>query len=559
MCGIFGGYNISSKICEASINLIDRGNDGISIDQIEKDIFFAARRHLIKISGLEDKFNQKSDQPYYSEDNNIAIVFNGEFYNFEEYKKDLAKKGIKFETSGDTEVFLKLYELKGISFLEDKNIDAFFSIAIYDKRINKLFIARDWPGRVPLFYLYNENRFIFSSELKGFRGVPNISLQQPIELEPGHYVEFDLKSKNISKFKYFTLSPTILEQKNKDIFKIGQKLHLLLDSSSRNRTMGDVPICTMLSGGIDSLLTTFYVFKNINFSDKNYLPTSYVFQVEGFDSLDVERAKIAAKGFSEIGLKLKIITATKDQIIEDAPKIINSFEMRELKALSFYPLPIYWYLGPEMKKDGFKVTIGGHGVDELLGAYDSWKELDKPHSVQVRLASRLAFINKIYFNMMKRASVIFMNRGPIEARFPFLRPEVCEYMLAIDKKWLELNPYNAEIAIDLIEKSKSKNIESIKKLLINYLNDQKNFFEKKNGNEDRYEMQKIFWKFPLIVSSFFASQESFLKFDLVFRPKLRGQHGAGITSIEKDLVKNYHAYGNNDIDVFKNMSLEIFK
>jgi asparagine synthase (glutamine-hydrolysing) len=553
MCGIFGGYNISSKICEDSIKLIDRGNDGISIDQLEKDIFFAARRHLIKISGLEDKFNQKSDQPYYSEDNNIAIVFNGEFYNFEEYKKDLIKKGIKFETSGDTEVFLKLYELKGISFLEDKNIDAFFSVAIYDKRINKLFIARDWPGRVPLFYFYNENCFIFSSELKGFRGVPNISLQQPIELEPGHYIEFDLKSKNIFKIKYFTPLPNILEQKNKDIFKIGQKLHLLLDSSSKNRTMGDVPICTMLSGGIDSLLTTFYVFKNINFSDKNYLPTSYVFQVEGFDSLDVERAKIAVKGFSEIGLKLKIITATKDQIIEDVPKIINSFEMRKLKALSFYPLPIYWYLGPEMKKDGFKVTIGGHGVDELLGAYDSWKELDKPHSVQVRLASRLAFINKIYFNMMKRASVIFMNRGPIEARFPFLRPEVCEYMLAIDKKWLELNPYNAEITIDLIEKSKSKNMENIKKLLINYLNDQK------NENEDRYELQKIFWKFPLIVSSFFASQESFLKFDLVFRPKLRGQHGAGITSIEKDLVKNYHAYGNNDIDVFKNISLEIFK
>jgi len=559
MCGIFGGYNISGKICEDSINLIDRGNDGISIDQLEKDIFFAARRHLIKISGLEDKFNQKSDQPYYSEDNNIAIVFNGEFYNFEEYKEDLVKKGIKFKTSGDTEVLLKLYELNGISFLEDKNIDAFFSIAIYDKKINKLFIARDWPGRVPLFYLHNENRFIFSSELKGFRGVPNISLQQPIELEPGHYIEFDPKSKNISKTKYFTPLPNILEQKNKDIFKIGQKLHLLLDSSSRNRTMGDVPICTMLSGGIDSLLTTFYVFKNINFSNKDYLPTSYVFQVEGFDSVDVERAKIAAKGFSEIGLKLKIITATKKQIIEDASKIINSFEMRELKALSFYPLPIYWYLGPEMKKDGFKVTIGGHGVDELLGAYDSWKELDKPHSVQVRLASRLAFINKIYFNMMKRASVIFMNRGPIEARFPFLRPEVCEYMLAIDKKWLELNPHNAEIAIDLIEKSKSKNIENIKKLLIKYLDNQKIFFEENNGNEDRYELQKIFWKFPLIVSSFFASQESFLKFDLVFRPKLRGQHGAGITSIEKDLVKNYHTYGNNDIDVFKNMSLEIFK
>ena len=145
----------------------------------------------------------------------------------------------------------------------------------------------------------------------------------------------------------------------------------------------------------------------------------------------------------------------------------------------------------------------------------------------------------------------------IYTRFPFLRPEVCEYMLAIDKKWLELNPYNAEIVIDLIEKSKSKNIENLKKLLINYLNNQKTSFE--ISNEEEKELKKIFWKFPLIVSSFFASQESFLKFDLVFRPKLRGQHGAGITSIEKDLVKKYHAYGNNDIDIFRNMSLKIFK
>ena len=54
-----------------------------------------------------------------------------------------------------------------------------------------------------------------------------------------------------------------------------------------------------------------------------------------------------------------------------------------------------------MRKDGFKVTIGGHGVDELLGAYDSWKELDKPHEVQIRTISRLAFINNIYNNMLK--------------------------------------------------------------------------------------------------------------------------------------------------------------
>ena len=93
--------------------------------------------------------------------------------------------------------------------------------------------------------------------------------------------------------------------------------------------------------------------------------------------------------------------------------------MRKLKALSFYPLPIYWFLAPKMRNDGFKVTIGGHGVDELLGAYDSWKELNKSHEVQIRSSSRLAFINNIYNNMLKRALNNIYEWGPIEARFLF--------------------------------------------------------------------------------------------------------------------------------------------
>ena len=60
--------------------------------------------------------------------------------------------------------------------------------------------------------------------------------------------------------------------------------------------------------------------------------------------------------------------------------------------------------------------------------------------------------------MLKRASIIFMNKGPIEARFPFLNPEVCEYMLSIDKKWLQLNPFNAEVLLNLIDKKKLKSL-----------------------------------------------------------------------------------------------------
>jgi len=553
MCGIFGGFGISEDETLKSIESIKRGEDGITVKKFKNNIFFAARRHLIKKSGIEEINNKKSDQPYISKDGKICLIFNGEFYNFKDYKNHLIEEGTEFTSEGDTEVFLKLFEKSGIKFLNDKKIDSLFSIAIYDQNSEKIIITRDWPGRIPLYYYFDNNRFIFSSELKAFKNINNVSLQEPVELEPGNYLEFDIKNMKIKKQKFFDLKINHIK-KDEDIKEIGKMIDKKLDESAKNRTMGDVPICTMLSGGIDSVLTTFYVLSNIDFNKVSYKPTSYVFSVKGFDSTDVKKARIAAEGFSEIGLKLKEIVAPSNEIVNFVPNIIESFEMRKIKALSFYPLPIYWFLAPEMKKDGFKVTIGGHGVDELLGAYDSWKELNKPHEIQTRTLSRLAFINNIYNNMLKRASIIFMNRGPIEARFPFLNHNICELLLSIDKKWLSLNKNNAEILLELIEK-KDDGLSIIKELLTEYLdeNDVKNLDQQKFA-----DLKKIFWKFPLIVSSFYASERSFLQFKQVFNPKLRGQHGAGITTLENDIINKYKNFGNSDTEIFKNIANQIF-
>ena len=557
MCGIFGGFNISFDEAEKGINLLKRGNDGITISELDDKIFFAAKRHIIKLSGNEKNLSGYSDQPYYSDDKNIALIFNGEFYNFDNYKNKLYKKNINFKTHGDTEVLLKLYETSGINFLRDKNIDSLYSIAVHDKKLKKIFIARDWPGRIPLYYYHEKGMFVFSSELKALRAIDGLSLQKPNELEPGKILEYDIAKDELNTVSTYNLEPHISKNTN-NILKLGEEMHQVLNESAKNRTMGDVPICTMLSGGIDSVLTTYYVLKNIDFNKAKYQPTSYVFRVKGFDSIDVKTAEIATKGFQKIGLKLKIVEASEDQIVKDMPGIVKAFEMRQLKALSFYPLPIYWYLAPEMHKDGFKVTIGGHGVDELLGAYTAWKELKTSHEAQIKLRSRKAFINNIYNNMLKRASIIFMNRGPIEARFPFLNHTVCEFMLGIDPKWLSLSKPNAEIMIKLIEDSKIQNsINRIYNNLNLYLKNEKAFFEELSS-EEIFDIEKIFWKFPLIASSYFASKESFLSFKDVFRPKIRGQHGAGITYIEPKIVKNYTQYGNSDTDIFKNISKEIF-
>ena len=557
MCGIFGGYNINFSETKKGIELIQRGNDGITVSKLNDKTFFAARRHTIKFSGNEKNLSSESDQPYYSKNKDIALIFNGEFYNFLKYKNDLKKKNITFDTDGDTEVLLKLYESQGINFVRDKKIDSLYSIAIYDKKLNKIFITRDWPGRIPLYFYHEKGKFIFSSELKAFRAIEGLSLQKPLELEPGKIVEYDISNDELKTISAYDLQP-YFSKNNNDIMKLGEEMHQVLNDSAKNRTMGDVPICTMLSGGIDSVLTTYYVLKNIDFNQIDYQPTSYVFKVKGFDSIDVKTAEIATKGFQKIGLKLKIIEADKMQIVKDMPKIVETFEMRQLKALSFYPLPIYWYLAPEMYKDGFKVTIGGHGVDELLGAYTAWKELKTSHEAQIKLRSRKAFINNIYNNMLKRASIIFMNRGPIEARFPFLNHNVCEYMLGIDPKWLSLSKSNAEIMLNLIEETKIQDsISKIYKNLNLYLNNEKDFFNSL-PEEEIFDIEKIFWKFPLIASSYFASKESFLSFKDVFRPKIRGQHGAGITYIEPEIIDNYSEYGSTDTDIFKNISQEVF-
>jgi len=300
MCGIFGGTGITKKEATNAINLIKRGEDGIVVKELNKRVVFAARRHLVKISGKESK-NDKSDQPYISEDKNLFLIFNGEFYNFSKFKEKLKKDNFKFFSSGDTEVFLNLYKKKGINFLYEKEIDSLFSISIYDNIKKKIYIARDWPGRIPLYYYHDKEKFIFSSELKGFKSIKNLSLQQPKELEPGHYIEYDLNKNTLVKIRFYK-PLTNLIKKEDDIFKIANNLHGLLDKSAKNRTMGDVPICTMLSGGIDSVLTTFYVFKNLNFKKIGYQPTSYVFSVKGFNSTDVIKARLAAKGFEDIKL-----------------------------------------------------------------------------------------------------------------------------------------------------------------------------------------------------------------------------------------------------------------
>ena len=164
MCGILGivnhtkhGYKENISDFQNSLHLMDhRGPDASDIKYNKKYIFGHTRLKILDMSN-------EANQPFVSDDGKVVLIFNGEIYNYKSIKK-IRKKNIKFKTSCDTEVILKSYIQNGIDCIKDFN--GMFAFAIYDTRFNKLFIARDRLGIKPLFYKFENNELIFSSEVK---------------------------------------------------------------------------------------------------------------------------------------------------------------------------------------------------------------------------------------------------------------------------------------------------------------------------------------------------------------------------------------------------------
>ena len=117
MCGIFGGVGADTKEVRACLENILRGNDGITVEQYGS-VVLGGRRHLVKVSDKPGVPAGHSDQPYHSDDGTVHLVFNGELYNFADLRDEMIGQGRSFDTVGDTEVFLGLYERDGEAFLE---------------------------------------------------------------------------------------------------------------------------------------------------------------------------------------------------------------------------------------------------------------------------------------------------------------------------------------------------------------------------------------------------------------------------------------------------------
>lgn len=275
MCGI-AGYISNEKLNTVEmLNVLKhRGPDhhaGYSDTYNSKEIFLGHTR--LSIIDLSSNGNQ----PMFSDDKQIIIVFNGEIYNFEELKLKYFIQD-SFHSKTDTEVVLKLYQKFGIAFINELNGD--FALSIYDKKLNKVFLIKDHVGVKPLYYYTDGTKFIFGSEIKTifasgikpslaedellnyfvFKYTPknNTLYKNIFRVPPASYIEYDLNVNIFSTHTYWTL------QKNKEYANLSYHdakdvLHNLVEQSTKSRLISDVPIGNFLSGGLDSSIIAYFL------------------------------------------------------------------------------------------------------------------------------------------------------------------------------------------------------------------------------------------------------------------------------------------------------------
>lgn len=362
MCGIFGSinFNFNSEIVRKE--LIHRGPDAQEIVEFDNVKLFHFR---LAIQDLSTDANQPMEYGQY------VIIYNGEIYNHIELRNQF---NLTCKTNSDTETILHLYSILGERMLD--YFDGMFSIAIYDKKNFKLFIARDRAGKKPLFYYHNNSSFVFSSELNAIASIVNLTIDdQSIcgylktgvftfdstpyknvsKLEPGSFICIDTKSLDVKVKKWWDITNYYFQPKIKSLTEGEELVNYHLHNSIKRRiNSSDLEVGSFLSGGIDSGLVTSIASK--------YKDNLKTFTIE-FDGAYNE-APLARKVAEKYATNHTSIKISFDGLTSDIESIISNYGQPFSDSSS---IPSY-YVSKEAKKY-LTVILNGDGADELFGGY----------------------------------------------------------------------------------------------------------------------------------------------------------------------------------------------
>ena len=321
--------------------------------------------------------NAGSDQPFVSDDGKLALVYNGEIYNYLELRAELEAQGERFRTQGDTEVLLAAYRHWGEDCLQ--RLNGMWAFAIWDRRRGhggeRLFFARDRSGEKPFYYRHRQARFEFSSELKGLRTDGQIDLQAlnhylalgyvpgdrciaagVHKLPPAHAGTFDLARDELRLWRYWALPELAPDSATRfDGEALSERSWSLLQDSVRLRLRSDVPTGVFLSGGLDSSLVTAAA------AQLSSQPIqTFTIGNPGSALDETAHAQLVADAFGTEHHVLPIEQPSLD-LLEDLTPFIDE----PIADSSILPT----FLICRLTRRHVTVALGGDGGDELYGGY----------------------------------------------------------------------------------------------------------------------------------------------------------------------------------------------
>jgi len=417
MCGIVCAFDLKEKaddlrpkILEMSKRIRHRGPDWSGI--YSNDNAILAHERLAIVDPASGK------QPLFSEDGQLVLAANGEIYNHRELREQF-KGTYNFQTESDCEVILALYKEKGVDFIDEMN--GIFGFALYDAEKDEYFIARDHMGIIPLYIGWDANgTFYVASELKALEGVCT-----KIELfPPGHY----LSSKDGELTQWYVRDWVDYEAVKENQTSIDE-LHDALEAAVHRQLMSDVPYGVLLSGGLDSSVTSAvakkYADKRIESGDTQeaWWPRLHSFSVGLEGSPDLAAAQLVADHIGTVHHEIKFTIQEGLDAIKDVIYNLETYDITTIRAST----PMY-LMARVIKSMGVKMVLSGEGADELFGGYLYFHKAPNAEEFHKETVRKL---DKLHMYDCLRANKSLASWG-IEGRVPFLDKEFMDVAMRLN-------------------------------------------------------------------------------------------------------------------------------
>ena len=421
MCGIYGDLRFDGEPVdratglEAMDLLSHRGPDSRG-SWSEGNIFLGMRR--LSIIDLDS-----GDQPIWNERESMCIVYNGELYNFLDLRPRLEGLGHRFRTQSDTEVVLHAFEEWGSDCL--KRFNGMFAFAIWDRRRQSLFLARDRIGEKPLYYRWDGKRLTFGSELKAIVSDPSIPREvdpaglanylmfshavapQTIykdiyKLRPGHFLEAQAGAVSTRKYWDVGDEPQPGLEETASEADLTRRILELVDDSVRRRMVADVPVGAFLSGGVDSSGVAALMQKHATRPVKTF---SLGFKdFPAYNELNDSRRVAEYLGTEHYELEVDHL-----DWIDTSETLVYHYD-EPFNDAARYPL----YLLSRFARQQVKVALAGDGGDELFGGYRRYAAEQIPDLFQPLLSTFSGFTRLVQYLPRLRRIKQALNAFPIQ-------------------------------------------------------------------------------------------------------------------------------------------------